>query len=423
MIRLIRGFRDILPEHTGLWALVEGVARELLENFGFSEIRLPVLEHTELFARGIGADTDIVEKEMYTFTDRNGDLLTLRPEATAGVVRSYVEHGFCASAPVQKLYTMGPMFRRERPQRGRYRQFYQINAEVLGVQSPLADAQLLVLVHEFFSRLGVTDAAVHVNSLGCPNCRNPYKEELKSYLAAKSGRLCQNCLRRKETNPLRVLDCKSEQCAEAVAGAPSMTDWLCDACRDHFAAVLSAAESQGVALVLDPRLVRGLDYYTRTTFEVRTSALGAQNAVAGGGRYDGLVQLLGGPPRPGIGFAVGVDRLVEILAAQKGYPQKCPDVYFACLGDAAKKAGFSLAAGLARAGVAAEMDFDGAGLKGQMKRAGKSGARFVVILGEDELAGQKAQVRNLKTKEQTEQPMEGLVESLARRVKEEKDNG
>ncbi|MBU2489287.1 MAG: histidine--tRNA ligase, partial [Proteobacteria bacterium] len=262
MIRMVKGFRDILPEDVGLWQHVEKTARELFENFGFSEIRLPVLERTELFARGIGADTDIVEKEMYTFTDRGGDLLTLRPEATAGVVRAYIEHGFPANRPVQKLYTLGPMFRRERPQRGRFRQFSQINAEMLGVADPLADANVLLLLLTFLSRVGVTDATAHVNSLGCPDCRPAYKEKLSAFIRDRAGELCENCTRRAGTNPLRVLDCKSDNCARAVTDAPSITDHLCPACREHFDAVLSAIGTLGQKVVLDPRLVRGLDYYT-----------------------------------------------------------------------------------------------------------------------------------------------------------------
>ncbi len=413
MIKLVRGFRDILPEDVGLWQHVEKTARELLENFGFSEIRLPVLEHTELFARGIGADTDIVEKEMYTFTDRGGDLLTLRPEATAGVARAYIEHGFPANRPVQKLWTMGPMFRRERPQRGRFRQFYQVNAEILGVADPLADAQALFLLLTFLSRLGVTDATAHVNSLGCPKCRPAYKETLSAFIRGRAGDLCENCLRRSEANPLRVLDCKSEHCSRAVEGAPAITDHLCNECREHFDRVIGALRDLGKEVLLDSRLVRGLDYYTRTTFEIRTSALGAQNAIAGGGRYDGLVELLGGPPTPGLGFAVGEDRLIEILAAKGVEHGARPAVYLAWLGEKARDMAFRWQNEWAQSGLRAEMDLEGRSLKAHMKRAGK-GYRWAVVLGDEEMARGKVQVRDMETSGQNEVPFSELLEWLAR---------
>ncbi|MEN8751909.1 MAG: histidine--tRNA ligase, partial [Desulfobacterales bacterium] len=340
MIRLIRGFKDILPGEVELWQAVEKVARELLEDFGFKEIRIPIMERTELFARSIGEDTDIVEKEMYTFPDRKGDLITLRPEATASIVRAYIQHRLYATDPVQKFYTIGPMFRRERPQKGRYRQFYQINAEIFGVPSGLADVQLIFLLVTLFSRLQVPDIKAHINSLGCPKCRPKFKVALSEFLAAVSDKLCADCRRRKDRNPLRVLDCKVPACREAMAEAPSILDHLCSECKVDFAEVKSMLQKLGVPFVVDKNLVRGLDYYARTTFEIQTESLGAQNAVAGGGRYDGLVGELGGPDIPATGFAIGFDRLTELtgLAASQFYRK--PDIFVAALGDKSRLLAF-----------------------------------------------------------------------------------
>lgn len=408
MIKLIKGFRDLLPGDTELWQHVEEAARKAFADFGFSEIRLPLLEKTELFARSIGADTDIVEKEMYTFEDRGGDMLTLRPEATAGVVRSYIEHGFGASDPVQKLFTIGPMFRRERPQKGRFRQFFQINAEFFGAAEPQADVLLLWMAAGFFTRLNVPDIAIHLNSLGCPECRPAYRDALLAFLAGKESDLCENCQRRYRQNPLRVLDCKAKTCRELTEGAPSITEHLCPDCKEHFSFVTRGLSGLGVDYVLNPRLVRGLDYYTRTTFEVQTASLGAQNAVAGGGRYDGLVKALGGPDTPAVGFAVGMDRLVELLKGNDYGLSRGPAVYVACLGDAAREKGFFLQAELCSAGVAAEMDYNSRSLKSLMKRADKTGARRVLILGDDELSRGVAVVRNLADKSQEELPLDGI---------------
>ena len=293
MIQLIRGFKDILPGEVEIWQAIERAARELLEDFGFSEIRIPVMERTELFARSIGEDTDIVEKEMYTFPDRKGDLITLRPEATASIARAYIQHKLFAKDPVRKFYMIGPMFRRERPQKGRYRQFYQIDAEIFGVQSGLADAQLIFLLVTLFSRLTLKDVNAHINSLGCPQCRPDFRKALTGYLVSVSDRLCADCNRRRDRNPLRVLDCKVPACREALSDAPSIQDSLCDECRADFNRVMDSLGKLNVPYVVDQRLVRGLDYYTRTAFEIQTAALGAQSAVAGGGRYDNLVKELG----------------------------------------------------------------------------------------------------------------------------------
>ncbi len=417
MIQLIRGFKDILPTEAALWQHIETTARGLFEDFGFSEIRPPVMERTELFKRSIGEETDIVEKEMYTFPDRDGDLITLRPEATASIVRAYIQHKLYAVDPVQKLFTIGPMFRRERPQKGRYRQFYQINAEVFGLDSPWIDAQLIFLASVLFQRLAVRDVAVHVNSLGCPACRPVFRENLIAYLSGRQEHLCENCRRRSTRNPLRVLDCKVPACREAVADAPAITDYLCGECRVHFETVQTALGDQQVAFKIDKRLVRGLDYYNRTTFEILAGALGAQNAVAGGGRYNGLVEMLGGPPQPGIGFAVGFDRLVEITPLKAADFQKPPVLFVAALGDQAMAKAYPWTAELSLCGIRTELDLTGKNLKGLMKRADRLGATYVIILGENELAAGKAMLRDMTTKAQQEIELSNVVTAIQEIIK------
>jgi histidyl-tRNA synthetase len=416
MIQLIRGFKDILPGEVELWQAVEAVARQLLEDFGFKEIRIPIMERTELFARSIGEDTDIVEKEMYTFADRKGDLITLRPEATASIVRAYIQHRLYAKDPVQKYYTIGPMFRRERPQKGRYRQFYQINAEIFGVQSGLADVQLIFLLVTLFSRLQVPDVKAHINSLGCPQCRPEFKAALSGFLTSVSDKLCSDCIRRKDRNPLRVLDCKVPSCREAMADAPSILDHLCSDCKADFAEVKKMLEKLGVPFVVDKNLVRGLDYYARTTFEIQTESLGAQNAVAGGGRYDGLVSELGGPDIPATGFAIGFDRLAELtgLAATQFYQK--PDVFVAALGDKSRLLAFEWICAFGNEGVRAELDFGGKSLKNQMKQADRIEARHVLIVGDDELEKGEAILRNMQTKEQASVPLDGLVQAVQKKT-------
>jgi histidyl-tRNA synthetase len=416
MIQLIRGFKDILPGEVELWQAVEKIARELLEDFGFKEIRIPIMERTELFARSIGEDTDIVEKEMYTFPDRKGDLITLRPEATASIVRSYIQHRLYATDPVQKFYTIGPMFRRERPQKGRYRQFYQINAEIFGVPSGLADVQLIFLLVVLFSRLQVPDVKAHINSLGCPKCRPEFKVALSEFLASVSDKLCADCMRRKDRNPLRVLDCKVPACREAMAEAPSILDHLCPECEADFAEVKSMLKKLGVPFVVDKNLVRGLDYYARTTFEIQTESLGAQNAVAGGGRYDGLVGELGGPDISATGFAIGFDRLTELtgLAADQFYRK--PDIFVAALGDKSRLLAFEWLCAFGDEGIRAEMDFDGKSLKSQMKRADRLEAGHVLIVGDDELEKGEAILRNMETKNQVSVPFGDLVQAVIEKI-------
>jgi len=412
MIQLIRGFKDILPGEVELWQEIERIARELLEDFGFEEIRIPIMEKTELFKRSIGEDTDIVEKEMYTFPERKGELVTLRPEATASIVRSYIQHKLHAVDPVKKLYMIGPMFRRERPQKGRYRQFYQIDAEVLGVSSGLVDAQLIVILATLCERLKIGDVQAHINSLGCPACRPAFKAALQEMLVQLGGRLCPDCIRRRDRNPLRVLDCKVPACRDAMAGAPSILDYLCSGCREDFEDVKRALANLGVPFVVDKRLVRGLDYYTRTTFEIQTGSLGAQSAVAGGGRYDNLVRELGGPDIPATGFAIGFDRLAELAGLAAGDFSRRPRVFLAPLGGDGRRLAFEWSCALGRAGVRTEIELNDKGLKAQMKRADRLAADFVVIVGAEEFKKGAAVVRNMQSKEQQDIAFDALVPTL-----------
>ena len=412
VLQSVKGFKDILPGETELWQAIEEEAKRIFRHFGFREIRLPMLEKTELFARSIGESTDIVEKEMYTFQDRGGDLLTLRPEATAGIVRAYLQHKLYARDAVHKFYTIGPMFRRERPQKGRYRQFSQINAEIFGLASPYADAQLILVLVHLMAALGVDDAEPHINSLGCPQCRPAFRAALTSFLENVSEALCSDCQRRRLTNPLRVLDCKVPGCREATTGAPVLTGHLCEECREHFATVRRALENQGVAYTVDNRLVRGLDYYVRTTFEIQTGALGAQNAIAGGGRYDGLARALGGPDIPATGFAIGLDRLAEIVGLRRQPDLPGPTLFIAALGDKARDQSFQWLSRLNTAGVAADMEFSDKSLKSQMKRADKLGVSHVLIVGEQELAQGAVTLRDMASKAQTDIPVEHVADRL-----------
>jgi histidyl-tRNA synthetase len=417
MIQLIRGFKDILPGEVEIWQEIERIARELLEDFGFKEIRIPVMERTELFARSIGEDTDIVEKEMYTFPDRKGDLITLRPEATASIARAYIQHKLFAKDPVQKYYMIGPMFRRERPQKGRYRQFYQIDAEIFGVQSGLADAQLIFLLATLFARLNLADVNAHINSLGCPKCRPDFRKALTGYLVSVSDRLCSDCNRRRDRNPLRVLDCKVPACREALTEAPSIQDSLCDDCRIDFDTVMNSLGNLDVPYIVDNSLVRGLDYYTRTAFEIQTTSLGAQSAVAGGGRYDLLVRELGGPDIPATGFAIGFDRLAELVGSDAPDLAQKPDIFLAALGSESQTLAFGWVCALGKAGIRAEMDMSAKSLKSQMKRADRLGAANVLMVGENELQEGTAILRNMASKEQESIALDSLVENLIKKIR------
>ncbi len=396
----IKGFNDILPGEVEKWQHIEAVARRVFELYGFAEIRVPILEKTELFARSIGDATDIVEKEMYSFVDKGENQVTMRPEGTASVMRAFIEHKLYAGDPVAKLFYMGPMFRYERPQKGRYRQFHQIGAEVTGVTSPVIDAQVLTMLCHFFAELGLTEPRLEINSLGCPECRQGYRRVLKDFLHAKLELLCEDCKRRYETNPLRSLDCKSAGCKEATAGAPSVLDHIDAACADHFARTRHYLDAAGTAYSINPRMVRGLDYYTRTTFELVTALLGAQSAVAAGGRYDGLISDLGGPQLPGIGFAMGVER-VALLLAERDF-KKRPDLFIAAMGEPARSLAFRLMCALQRAAVSVETDYEGKSLKSQMRRSDKFNARFTLIIGEDELGKGRAILKEMDAGSQEE---------------------
>lgn len=419
MIQLIRGFKDILQPEANLWQEIEEKARKIFESAGYREIRVPLLEKTELFARSIGESTDIVEKEMYTFSDRSGDLLTLRPEATASIVRSYIQHKLYAADPVRKVYTIGPMFRRERPQKGRYRQFYQIDVEAFGIASPYIDVQMILLLAQLLEALGVTGVSAHINSLGCPECRPLYRKKLVSFIEMHMDELCEDCKRRKDKNPLRVLDCKNESCRKAMTGAPELMDHLCSACAAHFSIVVKELDKRNLPYEVDKRLVRGLDYYTRTAFELQTDMLGAQSSVAGGGRYDGLVKALDGPDIPAIGFAIGFDRLVELIAQIRSPEEKKPSVFFIPLGDPALEKAFEAHMELAALGIETECDYSGRSLKALMKRADRLSAPLVVILGENELKNGRVTVKTMETGEQEEVPLENLVSFLKKRLEGE----
>jgi histidyl-tRNA synthetase len=403
----IKGMNDILPGEIETWQFLEAHARRVFGAFGYREIRVPVVEKTELFCRSIGETTDIVEKEMYTFCDKGGTSMTLRPEGTAPVMRAFIEHKLYARDPVSKLFYIGPMFRHERPQKGRYRQFHQIGAEVIGVDDPKIDAQVLVMLSHYFATTKIPDVALQINSLGCPECRPAYRNGLIEFLEQRLPDLCADCQRRYTSNPLRVLDCKVPGCRDATLAAPAMLDHLCIGCDTHFMQVRAHLDALSVAYTVNPRMVRGLDYYTKTTFEMVTGSLGAQNAVAAGGRYDGLIRDLGGPELPGIGFAIGLERLALMLGEQSIDPPR-PELFIATLGEPATKAGFAMLTRLQQQGILVEMDYTGKSLKAQLRRADKFQTRRVLILGEDELIRGVGQLRHMDESFQEEVDLEGL---------------
>ena len=403
---------DVLSDAVGVWQFLEQTALEVFGTYGFTEIRTPVLEKTELFCRSIGETTDIVEKEMYTFADKSGNSLTLRPEGTAPVMRSLIQHRLTAQDPIAKLCYIGPMFRHERPQKGRYRQFHQIGAEAVGVEDPKIDAQILLMLHHYFTRIGISAISLEINSLGCPACRPDYRTQLISFLQERLDALCSECRRRYLNNPLRVLDCKVETCRVATADAPAMIDHLCDECDGHFKEVRHYLDLLRVPYAVNSRMVRGLDYYVRTTFELVTDQLGSQNAVAAGGRYDGLIESLGGPALPGIGFAIGLERLVLMLDKQQE-KAKVPALFIAALGEEAARQAFILMSQLQAQGIWAEMDYMGKSLKAQMRRADKMGAVKTLIIGAEELRTGQAQLKNMADSTQKSVQLDSLVEALS----------
>ena len=410
-IKAVRGVRDILPTESRRWQRVEAAARGVFEAYGYREIRLPIFERTELFARGIGEVTDIVQKEMYTFVDRTGESLTLRPEATASKLRAYIEHGLHVQPKPVRLYTMGPMFRYERPQAGRYRQFHQLNVEALGEQHPALDAEVIAMLIDFFKALGLADRLqLELNSIGDAACRPQYRERLVAYLRAHAARLCEECRDRTEKNPLRALDCKKAECRPVLDGAPALADFLCEACADHFARVRRYLEAMGLAYVITPRLVRGFDYYVRTTFELTTTHLGAQNAVAGGGRYDGLIELLEGPPEAGIGFAIGMERVVLLLGSTVETPK--PVALLIPLGEAALARLLPVAQAVRARGVPVDLGYGQRKLRAELERANKLGVAHAVIVGDAELERGEAIVREMKAGAQRTVPLADLAAEL-----------
>ncbi|MGE5527850.1 MAG: histidine--tRNA ligase [Patescibacteria group bacterium] len=414
-----KGTRDILPGQIGASVALERLFLNLAAIYGYRELRTPIFERTELFARGLGDATDVVQKEMFSFLDRGGRSLTLRPELTAGAVRAYLEHNLAGEGPVTKLCYLGPAFRQERPQAGRYQQFTQYGVECFGSRDPGLDAEAIDLAIAFVHAAGLDEVKLLLNAIGCPGCRPAYREALVKSLEARRGDLCPTCLERLEKNPLRVLDCKSPACREATAGAPAPVDHLCDECAGHFQAVRGRLADIGRDYTLAPRLVRGLDYYTNTVFEVTAAGLGSQDSILGGGRYDGLVEACGGPPTPGVGFAGGCERLLIALQSAGRAPggETRVVVFLAPFGhgDAGQLA-FGLAHRLRAAGVATDLDYQGRSLKAQLREADRLGARAAVLLGPDELARNTAAVRWLDSKTQTEVPLASLVDYLRREV-------
>ncbi len=407
---------DLLPDSIRQWHHLEETARNLFQRYGYFEIRTPILEETQLFARGIGESTDIVTKEMYTFADRKQRSLTMRPEGTASIVRAYVEHKLYATQPTSKFYYVGPMFRYERPQTGRNRQFYQIGAEAFGSASPGVDFEIIGMASSYFNKLGFQKLILLLNSLGCPNDRPLFAEALRAYFKDKLPMLCPDCRERLEKNPLRVLDCKVETCKALAAGAPTMNQFLCEECKKHFQALQEMLNRAGIEYVVDPHLVRGLDYYTRTVFEIQHPALGARSAVCGGGRYDNLVEEIGGPPTPAIGFSLGMEATIIAMEREQlqAQPEPFPDAFICSIGERAAMEAALLASKLREGGLYVEVDYEGRSLKAQMKQANKLGARFAIIIGEEELAAESARLREMATGEETVVSLRKLPARLAR---------
>ena len=397
-----RGTKDILPEQIGNWLEVENKIREICKNFGYEEIRTPTFEHTELFQRGIGEGTDVVDKEMYTFIDRGGRSITLRPENTASAVRAYLQNKLYANGGLTKLFYIGSMFRYDRPQAGRLREFHQFGVEALGEKNPALDAEIILLAWDFLKSLGLNDLKLKINTVGCPKCRPVYRKKLQEYFSEYRTELCDDCKTRIEKNPLRLLDCKIDGEKDFMQDAPNIFTCLCDDCREHFSAVEKFLQAANLEFELDSRLVRGLDYYTKTAFEIQYTPLGAQSTVAGGGRYDGLVEEIGGDSTPGIGFAAGIERILIALEKQNLLKniKKYPEFFIVAVGAEAEIFAFEILSKLRRKNISATMDFAKRSIKSQMKQAAKSGAKFAVIIGEDEVKNSNVTLKNLETSEQ-----------------------
>ncbi|MBQ9415206.1 MAG: histidine--tRNA ligase [Clostridia bacterium] len=409
-----RGTQDVLPADSYKWQYVEQTAIGVARDFGYEEMRTPVFEHTELFLRSVGETTDVVQKEMYTFQDKGDRSITLRPEGTAGAARALLEHSLHAGALPMKVCYLTSCYRYEKPQAGRLREFHQFGVECFGAAEPQADAEVIGLAHMVLSTLGVTGVKLHINSIGCPHCRPTYTATLKAYFEARSAELCETCRDRLDRNPMRILDCKSPVCHEIAAGAPVMIDYLCDDCKTHFDRVKACLDAAQLPYEVDVHIVRGLDYYTRTVFEFVSDALGAQAVVCGGGRYDGLIEELGGNHLPSLGFGMGIERLLMVLEAQEASMPEPPrtELYLAPMGERAVTACFEMALRLREGGVSVQTDLTGRGLKAQMKYADKIGARFVIVVGDDELDTGKAVLKEMETGEQTELMLDELYTTL-----------
>ena len=411
MISSVRGTHDIVPGEVERWQTLEVVAREMCRRYGYQEIRTPVLEREELFAKGTGESTDIVQKEMYSFTDKGGERVTMRPEATPSMVRAFVQHSLEQSMATAKLYSLGPMFRYERPQKGRYRQFHQLDVEAFGIAAPSLDAEIIEMAAEFVRALRIEQTELLVNSVGCPACRPAFGAALLAALGDQISELCVDCQRRAQTNPLRIFDCKIPNDQPIIDGLPHSVDYLCAECREHFDAVQQTLEGYGIDFRVSHRLVRGLDYYTRTTFEILGQGIGSQNAVLGGGRYDNLVKALGGPDRAGIGFAAGLERLVLAMPESAGATARV-DAFVVAVGDAARLPAQVLARDLRHDGFSVLVDYDGRSLRSQMKRADRADVSYVLIVGGDELERGEVTVKDMTTGQQSTVARNALVERL-----------
>ncbi|MGF7185369.1 histidyl-tRNA synthetase [Desulfitispora alkaliphila] len=416
-----RGTNDFLPNEIEKWQFVEEIIRDLCTQYGYREIRTPIFEHTELFLRGVGDTTDIVEKEMYTFEDRGERSLTLRPEGTAPTVRAFLQHKLYADAQPIKLYYIGPMFRYDRPQAGRYRQFHQFGIELFGTNHPSSDAEVISVAMEFYQRLGLKGLEVKLNSVGCPQCRQDHKAQLQEYLQVKMSELCSNCQGRFDRNPMRILDCKSENCSELVADAPTTTRCLCSQCSSHFEDVKKYLDLLEISYTVDEKLVRGLDYYTNTAFEIVYQGIGAQSSIGGGGRYNGLVEQMGGNPVPAIGFGLGLERLLLSLEHQNiEIPTKVTcEAYIVTLGEKAEATGVKILNDMRKQGIRGDKDYTGKSFKGQLKLADKKGAKYAIIIGDNELEKGKVTIKNMGTGDQDNIKIDNLISFLIQAREEE----
>lgn len=409
--KAIKGTKDVLPKDVHKNQYIEATALDIASKFGYKEIRTPVFEHTELFQRGVGDTTDVVQKEMYTFDDKGGRSITLRPEVTAGAVRSYLENGLCNEALPQKVCYLTSCYRYEKPQAGRLREFHQFGVECFGSASPLADAEIIALAKSLFDTLGVKDLSLEINSIGCPTCRAEYHKALKEYFSSRKDELCNTCKSRLDRNPMRILDCKSPICHEIAEGAPVVIDYLCDECKEHFENVQKYLKAQNIEYTINPQIVRGLDYYTKTVFEFVSNSIGAQGTVCGGGRYDGLVEELGGQHTPSLGFAMGIERLMLLMEAQGcEFPEaEKPDLFIVALGEKATLKAVEIAKDMREEGFSALLDLNQRSVRAQMKYADKLGAKFNVVIGDNEVEAKTAKLKNMQTGEETEINLDTFV--------------